>query len=110
MLIVRPRGWHLPEAHLTVDGAPISGALFDFGLYVFHNANAQLAQGSGPYFYLPKLESHHEARLWNDVFLFAQDKLGIPNGTIKATVLIETCRPPSRWTKSSGSCATTSPA
>src|SRR5450631_692645 len=90
VLIVRPRGWHLPEAHLTVDGAPISGALFDFGLYVFHNANAQLAQGSGPYFYLPKLESRHEARLWNEVFLFAQDKLGIPNGSIKATVLIET--------------------
>ncbi|MBI2713398.1 MAG: malate synthase A [Rhizobiales bacterium] len=90
VLIVRPRGWHLPEAHLTVDGAPISGALFDFGLYVFHNAKAQIAQGSGPYFYLPKLESHHEARLWNDVFLFAQERLGIAKGTIKATVLIET--------------------
>jgi len=73
VLIVRPRGWHLSEAHLTVDGAPISGALFDFGLFFFHNAKAQLAQGSGPYFYLPKLESRHEARLWNEVFLFAQD-------------------------------------
>ena len=73
VLIVRPRGWHLSEEHVTVDGAPISGALFDFGLYFFHNAKAQLAQGTGPYFYLPKLESRHEARLWNDVFLFAQD-------------------------------------
>ena len=90
VLIVRPRGWHLPEAHLTVDGKPISGALFDFGLYVFHNAKAQRAQGTGPYFYLPKLESHREARLWNDVFLFAQGQLGLMPGTIKATVLIET--------------------
>ena len=90
VLIVRPRGWHLSEAHLTVDGAPISGALFDFGLFFFHNAKAQLAQGSGPYFYLPKLESRHEARLWNEVFLFAQDTLGIPKGSIRATVLIET--------------------
>ncbi|MGC1961026.1 MAG: malate synthase A, partial [Pseudolabrys sp.] len=90
VLIVRPRGWHLSEAHLTVDGAPISGALFDFGLFFFHNAKAQLAQGTGPYFYLPKLESRHEARLWNEVFLFAQDTLGIPKGSIRATVLIET--------------------
>jgi malate synthase len=90
VLIVRPRGWHLPEAHLTVDGKPISGALFDFGLYIFHNAKALLAQGTGPYFYLPKLENRHEARLWNDVFLFAQDALGLAVGTIKATVLIET--------------------
>jgi malate synthase len=90
VLIVRPRGWHLPEAHLFIDGAPISGALFDFGLAFFHNAKAQIAQGTGPYFYLPKLESHREARLWNDVFRFAQEKLGIPQGTIKATVLIET--------------------
>ncbi len=90
MLIVRPRGWHLPESHLSVDGAPISGALFDFGLAFFHNAKAQIAQGTGPYFYLPKLESHREARLWNEVFRFAQEKLGIPQGSIKATVLIET--------------------
>ena len=90
VLIVRPRGWHLPEAHLTVDGKPIAGALFDFGLYFFHNARAQLAQGAGPYFYLPKLESAREARLWNDVFLFAQEQLGIPPRSIKATVLIET--------------------
>src|SRR5215470_2690904 len=90
VLIVRPRGWHLPEAHLTVDGRPIAGALFDFGLYFFHNARAQLAQSAGPYFYLPKLESAREARLWNDVFLFAQEQLGIPPRSIKATVLIET--------------------
>jgi malate synthase len=90
VLIVRPRGWHLPEAHLTVDGKPIAGALFDFGLYFFHNARVQLAQGAGPYFYLPKLESAREARLWNDVFLFAQEQLGIPPRSIKATVLIET--------------------
>ncbi|MBV6487917.1 MAG: malate synthase A [Pseudorhodoplanes sp.] len=90
VLIVRPRGWHLLEEHLTVGGKPISGALFDFGLYFFHNAKATLAQGTGPYFYLPKLETHEEARLWNDVFIFAQDKLGIPKGTIKSTVLIET--------------------
>jgi len=89
-LVIRPRGWHLPERHLEVDGQPISGALFDFGLYLFHNAKASLAQGSGPYFYLPKLESHLEARLWNAVFVHAQAALGLPNGTIKATVLIET--------------------
>jgi malate synthase len=89
-LLVRPRGWHLPEAHLRVDGQPMSGALFDFGLYVFHNARELMARGTGPYFYLPKLESHLEARLWNDVFLFAQERLGVPRGTIKATVLIET--------------------
>ena len=90
VLIVRPRGWHLLEEHLTVDGEPISGALFDFGLYFFHNAKNLLSKGTGPYFYLPKLESHHEARLWNDVFLYAQNKLNIPRGTIKVTVLIET--------------------
>jgi malate synthase len=90
VLIVRPRGWHLPESHLRINGAPISAALFDFGLTFFHNAKAQIAQGTGPYFYLPKLESHREARLWNDVFRFAQQQLGIPQGTIKATVLIET--------------------
>jgi malate synthase len=90
VLIVRPRGWHLPEAHLTVDGEPIAGALFDFGLYIFHNAQALLRQGTAPYFYLPKLESHREARLWNEVFLFAQEQLDLIPGTIKATVLIET--------------------
>ncbi|MBA4789860.1 MAG: malate synthase A [Rhizobiales bacterium] len=90
VLIIRPRGWHLPEAHMEVDGAPVSGSLFDFGLYVFHNAKAALAQGSGPYFYLPKTESHLEARLWNEVFTLAEEKLGLEGKTIKATVLIET--------------------
>src|SRR5579883_2251804 len=89
-LMVRPRGWHLVEKHLLVDGKPVSGSLFDFGLFFFHNAQALLAKGSGPYFYLPKLENHLEARLWNQVFLLAQEELGIPRGTIKATVLIET--------------------
>ena len=89
-LMVRPRGWHLDEKRVTVDGRPISAALFDFGLFFFHNAAALIAKGSGPYFYLPKLESHLEARLWNDVFNLAQDELGIPRGTIRATVLIET--------------------
>jgi malate synthase len=90
VLLVRPRGWHLLEDHVTVDGASIAGALFDFGLYFFHNAKRTIAAGTGPYFYLPKLENHHEARLWNDVFVFAQSKLGLPAGSIKATVLIET--------------------
>ena len=89
-LFVRPRGWHLPEKHVQVDGEPISGGIFDFALYFFHNAEELVARGSGPYFYLPKLESHLEARLWNDIFVMAQDDLGIPRGTIKATVLIET--------------------
>jgi malate synthase len=89
-LMVRPRGWHLPEKHALVDGKPISGSLFDFGLYFFHNAAELLQRGSGPYFYLPKMESHLEARLWNDVFNFAQDALKIPRGSIRATVLIET--------------------
>ncbi|MDX6297149.1 MAG: malate synthase [Nocardioidaceae bacterium] len=89
-IVVRPRGWHLPEKHLLVDGEPMSGSLFDFGLYFFHCARPQLDRGSGPYFYLPKMESHLEARLWNDVFVHAQDRLGIPQGTIRATVLIET--------------------
>ena len=89
-LLVRPRGWHLPEKHLHIDGAPIAGALFDFGLYVFHNAQRRLARGLGSYFYLPKLESHLEARLWNDVFAFAEQALAVPRGTIRATVLIET--------------------
>ncbi|MEW5957038.1 MAG: malate synthase A [Chloroflexota bacterium] len=88
-LMVRPRGWHLPEKHVRVDGQPIAAGLFDFGLYFFHNAHPLLARGTGPYFYLPKLESHLEARLWNDVFNLAQAELGLPSGTIKATVLIE---------------------
>ena len=90
VLFVRPRGWHLVEQHMKVDGKPMSGALFDFGLYFFHNAQELLARGSGPYFYLPKMESHLEARLWNDVFIDAQEALGVPQQTIKATVLIET--------------------
>jgi malate synthase len=89
-LFVRPRGWHLDEKHALVDERPMSGSLFDFGLFLFHNADRLLQRGTGPYFYLPKLESHEEARLWNDVFNFSQDKLGIPRGTIKVTVLIET--------------------
>ena len=89
-LLVRPRGWHLVERHFEVDGMPISASLFDFGLYFFHNAQGLIRKGTGPYFYLPKLESHLEARLWNDVFCYAQDELGIPRGTIRATVLIET--------------------
>jgi len=89
-LLVRPRGWHLEERHFLVDGKPISASLFDFGLYFFHNVERLTQKGSGPYFYLPKLESHLEARLWNDVFCFAQDELGLPRGTIRATVLIET--------------------
>jgi malate synthase len=90
VMMVRPRGLHLDEAHMSVDGRPVTAALFDFGLYFFHNAKTALAKGSGPYFYLPKLESHLEARLWNQVFILAQSLLGLPLGTIKATVLIET--------------------
>ncbi|MFC3712448.1 malate synthase A [Sphingoaurantiacus capsulatus] len=90
VLIARPRGWHLPEAHVLIDGERLSGALFDFGLYFFHNARALLAKGSGPYFYLPKMEHHLEARLWTQVFIQAESLLGLPLGTIKATVLIET--------------------
>ena len=89
-LLVRPRGWHLSERHLRIDSDPVSGSLFDFGIYFFHCARRLLAKGSGPYFYLPKMQSHREARLWNDVFCFSQEALGIPRGTIKATVLIET--------------------
>ena len=89
-LVVRPRGWHLVERHLTVDGEPIAGSLFDFGLYVFHNAGALLERGSGPFYYLPKMESHLEARLWSRVFDFAEDHLGLERGTIRATALIET--------------------
>jgi malate synthase len=89
-LVVRPRGWHLDEKHVLFEGEPISASLFDFGLYIFHNGRELLARGSGPYFYLPKLENHLEARLWNQVFELAQDELGIPRGTIRATVLVET--------------------
>jgi malate synthase len=90
VLIPRPRGWHLDEKHLSVDGQPVSGAVFDFALFFFHNAKELLARGSGPYFYLPKMESHLEARLWNDIFVRSQDEMGIPRGSIKATALIET--------------------
>lgn len=90
VLLVRPRGWHLSEKHLLIDGSPVSGSLFDFGLYFFHNAHELIARQTGPYFYLPKIENHFEARLWNDVFVFAQNYLHLPQGTIKATVLIET--------------------
>ncbi len=90
VLIPRPRGWHLDEKHLWVDGKPVSGAIFDFALYSFHNAKELLARGTGPYFYLPKMESHLEARLWNDIFVLAQKELGVPQGSIKATALIET--------------------
>ena len=89
-VMVRPRGWHLPECHVRIGGRAVSASLFDFGMYLFHCGRRQIERGSGPYFYLPKLESHLEARLWNDVFVFAQERLGIPRGTIRATVLIET--------------------
>ncbi len=90
VLLVRPRGWHLEERHVLVDGQPMSGALFDFGLYFFHNAKELLSSGTGPYLYLPKIENHLEARLWNDIFVFSQNALGVPQGSIRATVLIET--------------------
>ena len=90
VLLVRPRGWHLDEKHVTIDGQPVSASLFDFALYFFHNAKELVTRGSGPYFYLPKMESHLEARLWNDVFVLAQQYLGLPKGTVRATVLIET--------------------
>ena len=89
-LLARPRGWHLNEKHVLIDGKPVSGGIFDFALYFYHNVRPLLAKGTGPYFYLPKLENHLEARLWNDIFVMAQNELGIPQGTIKATVLIET--------------------
>jgi malate synthase len=89
-LQVRPRGWHLDEKHVTIDGERVAGGIFDFALFMFHNAKEQLARGAGPYFYLPKLESHLEARLWNEIFVMTQSELGLPQGTIKATVLIET--------------------
>jgi malate synthase len=90
ILLPRPRGWHLDEKHMTVDGKSVAGGIFDFGLYFFHNAKELLARGSGPYFYLPKMESHLEARLWNEIFVVSQESLGVPRGTIKATCLIET--------------------
>src|SRR6267142_1956726 len=90
VLIPRPRGWHLDEKHVTVDGQPVAGGIFDFALYFFHNARELLSRGSGPYFYLAKMESHLEARLWNDIFVFSQDALGIPQGSVRATALIET--------------------
>ena len=90
VLLPRPRGWHMNEKHLRIDGAEVSGGIFDFALFFFHNAKESLARGSGPYFYLPKMESHLEARLWNDIFTMAQQALGVPHGSIKATVLIET--------------------
>ena len=89
-LVVRPRGWHLVESHVLIDAVPVSASLFDFGLWFFHNGAETLRRGSGPYMYLPKLESHHEARLWNEVFIYAQERLGVPRGSIRATVLIET--------------------
>ncbi|MGH3368007.1 MAG: malate synthase A [Nocardioidaceae bacterium] len=89
-IAVRPRGWHLPEKHVLVDGQPVSGGLFDFALYLVHCGRAQMNRGQGPYYYIPKLESHQEARLWNDAFVYAQEALGIPRGTVRATVLIET--------------------
>jgi malate synthase len=89
-LLVRPRGWHLLEKHVTVDGDPVSAGIFDFALYMFHNARNLLAKGSGPYFYLPKMESHLEARLWNDIIVRTQDAIGVPQGSVRATVLIET--------------------
>jgi malate synthase len=87
-LIVRPRGWHLDEAHVEIDGAPMSASLFDYGLFAFHNAQELLSRGTGPYFYLPKMQSHREAALWRDVFLFAEKALDVPRGSMRATVLI----------------------
>ena len=87
---IRPRGWHLDEKHMLVDGQRVSGGIFDFGLVFFHNAKEQIARGAGPFYYLPKMESHLEARLWNDIFCLAQDEIGLPRGSIKATVLVET--------------------
>jgi len=108
-IVVRPRGWHLDEKHLTVDGAPVVGAFVDFGLYFFHNAQELLKRGSGPYFYLPKTESHLEARLWNDVFIFAQQRLGIDRARSGRLCWSRPSRQPSRCRRSSTSCATTPP-
>jgi len=108
-LLVRPRGWHLAEEHVRVDGEAMSASLFDFGLFFFHNAKEQLARGTGPYFYLPKMESHLEARLWNDVFVFAQGALGIPREPLKRPYSLRRSWPPSRWMRFSMSFATTAP-
>src|SRR5439155_15748121 len=89
-LVIRPRGWHLLEKHVLDGGAPVSASLFDFGLTFYHNAREQLERGTGPYFYLPKMQGHREARLWNSVFTYAQEALGVPHGSVRATVLIET--------------------
>jgi len=108
-LVVRPRGWHLDEKHVLVDGKRISGGIFDFALFMFHNAKEQLARGAGPYFYLPKMESHLEARLWNDIFVMTQNELGIAQGSIKATVLIETIVAAFKWMRFCMNCASTVP-
>jgi len=109
-IVARPRGWHMEEKHVLLDGRRVPASLFDWGLYFFHNAQNLVARGSGPYFYLPKLESHLEARLWNDVFLRAQSLLGLRRGTVRATVLIEPSRARSRPRKSCTSSANTCPA
>jgi malate synthase len=104
-LIVRPRGWHLEEKHIVVDNEPMSGSLVDFGLYFYHNAKTLIENGSGPYFYLPKMESHLEARLWNDVFIHAQEQLGIPRGTIRRLYLLKRSLRHLRWMRSFMNCA-----
>ena len=109
-LVIRPRGWHLPERHLTVDGEPVSASLFDFGLYVFHNGRESLERGAGPYYYIAKLESHLEARLWNDVMTAAEEELGLETGRSGPPFSSRPSPPPSKWTRSSTSCGTTSPA
>ena len=107
-LLVRPRGWHLDERHMTVDGEPVSGSLFDFGLYFFHNAKELIERGTGPYFYLPKLQSHREARLWNDVFNLRPGRARhSARGRFAPPCWSRRCRLPSRWTRSSTSCVTT---
>jgi len=108
-LLVRPRGWHLIEKHMLVDGQPVAGGLFDFGLYFFHNARELLDRGSGPYFYLPKMESHLEARIWNDAFNLAQDELGIPAAAFAPPCSSKPFRPRLRWPKSFTNCATIPP-
>lgn len=100
-LIVRPRGWHLDEKHVLIDGEPVAGGILDFALYFFNNAKETLAQGFGPYFYLPKMEHHLEAKLWNDIFNFSQDYIRMPRGTIRGSVLIETLQQLSKWMRSS---------
>ena len=107
MLLVRPRGWHLQERHVEVDGKHVSASLFDFGVYFQRNAERLLERDTGPYFYLPKLESHLEARLWNDVFCFAQDRLGLPAGRSRRPSSSRRSSPPSRWRRSCTSSAST---